>query len=517
MNWEINTLDLFAHKIREKYGDNTPEVILDIGTRDLESSIEISKHFPNTRIVSFEPTPQQYDICLEKSKYHNNIEVHNFALSDEEGEVDFWVVDGNIGGSSLFEPIDVPYSSGTWNKIKVKSKRLDNVLKSLNISKVDAIWIDTQGAELKVLSGMGTYLDSVQVIHTEACPKPYYKGQVEKNDLEQFLLDNNFNLDQFIPAPNHPYDEGDWICVRSGETKRVSLICACKNRYDALRVSLNSWISFKQIHEIIIVDWDSDKSISHLSKLDPRIKIIEVKNKNHFNQPEPLNLAASMATGNYIMKVDCDYIINPYFDFFSEYSADNQSFVCGKSKYVAPEYYSESYGGYVIDMHQMKPEEIVEYTVSYSHYFKFLIGLLLISKENFNKVGGYNENLNKCYAYEDEELYERLKLLGLTEINLKPDYRMIHLPHPDKKRTEYFEGFSWESDFIKMVEENMRNQGHSEEEVKWQVEYALAQKHIDQNKETVGKISDYYVSPIKNWKISKVSDGVYYAIERIGV
>lgn len=517
MNWEVNTLDLFADKIREKYKDQIPEVILDIGTRDLESSIEISKHFPNTRIISFEPTPEQYAICLEKSKHHANIEVHNFALSDEEGEVDFWVVDGNVGGSSMFEPIDVPYSSGTWNKIKVQSKRLDVILKSLNVSKVDAIWIDTQGAELKVLNGMGMYLDEVQVIHTEACPRPYYKGQVEKGDLEKFLVENNFTLDQFIPAPNHPYDEGDWICVRNSETKRISLICACKNRYDALRISLNSWISFKQIHEIIIVDWDSDKSISHLTKLDSRIKVIEVKNKDHFNQPQPLNLAAKIATGNYIMKVDCDYIINPYFDFFSEYVVDANSFVSGKSRYVAPEYYSETYGGYVIDMHQMKPEEIVQYTVSYSHYFKFLIGFLLISKKNFDKVGGYNENLTKCYAYEDEELYERLKLLGLNEINLKPDYRMIHLPHPDKKRTEYFEGFSWESDFVKMVQENMRRQGHTEEEVKWQVEYALAQKHIDQNKEFVGEITDYYVQPKTRWRVYEISKNTFSAVELLSV
>ena len=509
----VNTLDLFANKIREVYGNTDPEIILEIGSRDLNSSIEILSHFPNSRIIAFEPTPEQYNMCFEKSKHYENIEVYNFALSDEEGEVDFWVVDGNVGGSSMFEPIDVPYSSGTWNKIKVQSKRLDSFLKSIGVEKVDCIWMDTQGAELKVLKGMGTYLDSVKVIHTEACPKPYYKGQAVKSDLENYLIGNNFRLDQFIPAPNHPYEEGDWICVRTKETQRISLICACKNRYNALRIALNSWLAFDQIHEIIIVDWDSDKSISHLSKLDDRIKIIEVKNKQYFNQPQPLNLAASIATGNYILKVDCDYIINPYYNFFDAYPVDNQSFVSGKSNYQAPEYYSESYGGYVIDMHQMKPEEIVDYTVSYSPYFKFLIGLLLISKENFFKCGGYNENLSKCYAFEDEEFYERLKLMGLKETRLRHDYHTIHLPHPDKKRTEHFEGFSWESDFIKMVQENMRNQGHTEQEVQWQVEYALAQKHIDQNKEMVGEITEYYVEPKSKWRVYEMCKNVYNAIE----
>ena len=76
----------------------------------------------------------------------------------------------------------------------------------------------------------------------------------------------------------------------------VSVICACKNRYNALRVSLNSWLAFDEIKEIIIVDWSSDEPIGHLTKIDKRIKVICVDNEKYFNQPQPLNLAASIAT-----------------------------------------------------------------------------------------------------------------------------------------------------------------------------------------------------------------------------
>jgi FkbM family methyltransferase len=210
----IPSLQVFVDKIREVYGDKDPEVILDIGSRDLDCSVDLLKYFPEARIIAFEPIPWQYNNCLERANKLYNIEVYNFALSDEEGELDFWEVHGNPGGSSMFEPIDVPYSSGSWSKTVVQSRRLDNVLKSLNVSKVDCIWMDTQGSELKVLKGMGTYLDSVRAIHTEACPKPYYKGQVLKSDLENYLIENNFIIDQFIAAPNHPYDEGDLICIK---------------------------------------------------------------------------------------------------------------------------------------------------------------------------------------------------------------------------------------------------------------------------------------------------------------
>lgn len=218
MTYEYRVTDAFVNSINYNIGGIDPKVILDIGSRDLEQSIELRSHFPNARIIAFEPVPEQYQICLEKSKQYQNIEVYNYALSDEEGELDFWVVEGNVGGSSLLEPIDVPYSSGTWDKIQVKCRRLDNVLKEIGVDIVDLVWLDVQGVELKVLKGMGSYITGVKAIHTEACPKPYYKGQVLKNELEEFLTNNAYTL-EFIPSHDgnlnwHPYGEGDLICIR---------------------------------------------------------------------------------------------------------------------------------------------------------------------------------------------------------------------------------------------------------------------------------------------------------------
>ena len=85
--------------------------------------------------------------------------------------------------------------------------------------------------------------------------------------------------------------------------KNISLICACKNRNSALNVSLNSWLHYKEISEIIIVDWNSDQSIDYFRFLDDRIKIVRVEDQRYFNQPQPLNLAASIAKGDYISQL----------------------------------------------------------------------------------------------------------------------------------------------------------------------------------------------------------------------
>jgi len=192
----------------------------------------------------------------------------------------------------------------------------------------------------------------------------------------------------------------------------VSLICACKNRNKPLRISLASWLLYKEISEIIIVDWSSDEPIEELTKIDKRIKVIRVDGEKYFNQPQPLNLASKLITSEYLLKVDCDHIFNPYFNFFENHKILKNEFVTGLN-------------------------------MSANDNFLYpLWGLLYVRSDYFRKVGGYNENMGKYYAVEDNELLLRLRLFGLTpkQINIHK-FTALHIPHSDKKRVENFESF----------------------------------------------------------------------------
>ena len=174
----------------------------------------------------------------------------------------------------------------------------------------------------------------------------------------------------------------------------ISLICACKNRNEPLKIALNSWLLKKEITEIIIVDWSSDQSLEHLTRLDDRIKIIRVDNQKYFNQPQPLNLGISQATGEYILKVDCDYVINPYYSFFHKYKIDDNSFVSGKPSLKSPEYYDESTGHIVVDKSRMTMDELSDYFNTYSSYYRFLTGLLYIKKDQIPFINICRTNTN---------------------------------------------------------------------------------------------------------------------------
>ena len=284
----------------------------------------------------------------------------------------------------------------------------------------------------------------------------------------------------------------------------ISLICACKNRVDALRVSLSSWISFDEIKEIIIVDWSSDQSIDFLLNYDERIKIIRVPEQEYFNQPQPLNLALSIATGDYILKVDCDYIINPYYNFFDSYKVTDDNFIVGKFSRTVSE------DKFKYERHLMSIEEMVDYLNSYSPFYKYLFGMLFIKRENLLKIGGYNENLGTYYAYEDDEIASRLKLLGLNEQRIDYDNSLIHIPHQDKKRTEHFQAEGSNENISSIIRNNLSGQ-YSGDELEWQVEYALAIWHVEQNKEIIGEINDYYVEQKTKWNIKEISNRYYLA------
>tara|TARA_Y100000004_G_C8941714_1_gene424458 strand:+ start:340 stop:1152 length:813 start_codon:yes stop_codon:yes gene_type:complete len=265
---------------------------------------------------------------------------------------------------------------------------------------------------------------------------------------------------------------------------KVSIICACKNRAEPLYASIKSWLLKKEICEVIIVDWSSDESISDIINLDSRIKVIRVNGEKYFNMPEPLNLAASVATGDALLTMATDYFFNPYdeYNFFKRYPIDDTSFVCGMSDYNSD------------------PR-------TYEPIFYYLRGLLYVSRKNFLEVGGYREGESKYYGNEDDELIDRLKKSGLEKKLIDQSYTIFHIPHTDKKRIENFEGYHTDKNMNHAVHSELSKK-YSGQQLEWQCEYVIAQRHIRKNLEKYTKTSNF-----KNtkWDINKISDQYYDA------
>ncbi len=183
--------------------------VVDIGSWHLHQSIEFANIFPHARIDAFEPVPGSYQLCLQNhaqlsAAQKDRIHIHNLALSNKAGEIPFYAVDTSIeqkidaGFSSMFRFSDTLKSNAYYGQslvqkeIKVQADTLDNWCAANNITAIDIMWIDVQGAELLVFEGAPEILKHTRIIMTEVGLKPYYEGHTLKPDIDKFLLARGF-------------------------------------------------------------------------------------------------------------------------------------------------------------------------------------------------------------------------------------------------------------------------------------------------------------------------------------
>jgi len=105
---------------------------------------------PQGRVLGFEPDPENLlwtGLSISLNGY-TNIRLFELALCDEEGIAPLYLGEYS-GHHSLIA--GQPQRSGETRE--VRTRRLDDVLREEKVTRVDAIKIDTEGAELAVLDG----------------------------------------------------------------------------------------------------------------------------------------------------------------------------------------------------------------------------------------------------------------------------------------------------------------------------------------------------------------------------
>ncbi|MEW6222611.1 MAG: FkbM family methyltransferase [Candidatus Hadarchaeota archaeon] len=132
--------------VESKMGPRLHEghVFLDVGAFVGYYSIYASKKVGRAGIVvAIEPEPKNFKMLLINTRGLENVIPINAAL---------WSKDGTVSlipqGSSTKS-----FENKVEKYIQVRAFTLDTLIKKLNIPRVDAIKIDTEGAELEVLKG----------------------------------------------------------------------------------------------------------------------------------------------------------------------------------------------------------------------------------------------------------------------------------------------------------------------------------------------------------------------------
>lgn len=189
----------------------------------------------------------------------------------------------------------------------------------------------------------------------------------------------------------------------------LSIVFPIMNRTDRLLQSVPTWIDCSLVDEIVIVDWsssipiyddpDTQEIVNH-----PKTKIIRVQNEEFFLSPSfSINVGIDNAIYDNILKLDIDYkLINAKFlDYINKpLSRLKNSF-------------------FVTSMDLLSD--------------KCLTGFILLHRQHFNIVNGYNENMGG-WGYEDLHMYNKLSHVAERFIISNIEQFIYHIPHDDTLR-----------------------------------------------------------------------------------
>lgn len=140
-------------------------VFLDVGAHIGYFSIKAARKVGSTgRVVSFDPNPEILKLLRDNvaANHTSNVIVEPIACTDRDQMLTFYAVPtGNTGASSLARGNAEPWSEAT-KPYQVRGRPIDDVVRELNLSRVDAIKVDVEGAEVSVLRGA---IDTLKRFH----------------------------------------------------------------------------------------------------------------------------------------------------------------------------------------------------------------------------------------------------------------------------------------------------------------------------------------------------------------
>lgn len=158
LNWRTETLQGERSMLRRLLG-SAPEhaVVLDVGANEGVYASWALERTPSLDVHAFEPHPAIFE-RLQARFAGSRVHCWQFALGDEEGEVDLYDYADRPQGSShasLHGAVIERLHGAAAAVHRVRLRRLDRVLAENGITEVFLLKIDTEGNEAAVLRGLG--------------------------------------------------------------------------------------------------------------------------------------------------------------------------------------------------------------------------------------------------------------------------------------------------------------------------------------------------------------------------
>lgn len=178
----------------------TPNGIIHIGG-NIAEEFPVYMEMGIIKQIWFEPNPKMYEQLVKNISSNNAATAYPYCLGDEDKEV-ILHESNNAGQSSSILELgthkqthpEVHYISD----INVMMIRLDSLFTKEEIKDFDFLNIDVQGAELKVLKGIGDLLHNFKAAYLEVNKESLYVDCALVEEIDSYMLQYRFErIDTF--------------------------------------------------------------------------------------------------------------------------------------------------------------------------------------------------------------------------------------------------------------------------------------------------------------------------------
>ena len=235
----------------------------------------------------------------------------------------------------------------------------------------------------------------------------------------------------------------------------LSIIVPWYNRQELKLALLNLAKSMEEIGgDITIVNLGGDQELleSQVKDWKKFLSIINITSQGNFNKPVAQNIGASYAKFPYLFFCDCDIILPPgiLLSLFNKIKENNNVFgtLAGIKE---TEINSRKANNLILFGYELRLKiadgtevKIVDNEEDAEVGTRQAPGLLLVKRSDFEKINGYNSQLDG-WGWEDQDMICRLTLKGkLTRISWGTAF---HISHDDETRMQGYHNYDdrWQS------------------------------------------------------------------------
>lgn len=166
------------HKLNNILPQIINPVVIEVGAHIGTDTTRIARLLQQPfTYLAIEPDNRNFE-NLQKVCDRYDITLIPAAIGNKNGLVNFWQSTTKSDFNSLKKPIrNANRPKGTeFESVRVQSFTLDKLAELYQLSQVDLLWMDVQGAELEVIEGARGILEKTHYLYTE-CQEGRYVGQ----------------------------------------------------------------------------------------------------------------------------------------------------------------------------------------------------------------------------------------------------------------------------------------------------------------------------------------------------